>query len=54
MKHYRAKGIYLKTGRDSFLTNVWRKTREEAEEDIKLYGDKRYKEGSLRVVEAED
>ena len=53
IKQYRARGVYLKTGRDSFLTTIWRKTREEAEKDITLYGDKSYKEGSLRVVERE-
>ena len=31
---YRARGYYIPTGKESYVTTVWRRTKEEAEEDI--------------------
>lgn len=35
---FRARGIYKPTGRDSFLTTVWRDTAKEAQADIAMFG----------------
>ena len=32
---YRARGMYLHTGRKSWVTNVWRRSREDAELDAR-------------------
>lgn len=37
---YRAKGTYIPTGKTSYLTNVWRRSKDEAEEDKKIMGDR--------------
>jgi tetratricopeptide (TPR) repeat protein len=36
--YYRARGFYTRTGRESFLTTLWRRTRAEAEQDVRHYG----------------
>ena len=55
MKQYRARGIYIARNKDnkteSWVTTVWRKTREEVEDDIELYAKDRYKEDSLEIIE---
>lgn len=35
-KLYRARGIFTRTGRESYLTNVWRMSSGEAVDDIKM------------------
>lgn len=35
---YRARGVYNRTGKESYLTNAWRRTRAEAESDIRVFG----------------
>jgi len=36
--YYRARGFHLRSFRSSYLTTVWRRTREEAEQDIRVFG----------------
>ena len=38
MKQHRARGFYIPTGKESWITKVWRATKEEAEDDIKFHG----------------
>jgi len=47
-KMYRARGVYEGTSRDSWLTTVWRRSKEEASSDIVAFG-RRHK--GTRVVE---
>jgi hypothetical protein len=37
-KVYRARGTAPDTGKEVFITNVWRRTPQEAHEDIAVYG----------------
>jgi len=48
---FRARGKYTETKCDSWVTTGWRATREEAETDVRCYGEGRYT--NLRVIEQE-
>ena len=48
---YRARGIYEPTGRNAWLTNVWRRTYQEAQSDITAFAYDRYT--NVRVVTME-
>ena len=48
---FRARGRYNATGRRSYVTTIWRNTEEEAQEDLKLYGEGRYTD--LEIVRAD-
>ena len=51
MAKYRARGIWNETGRDSWVTTVWRKSEKEAKEDIAAFCNPgRYKKSSLRII----
>jgi len=39
MPKYRARGHYIPTDRDSWVTTVWRNTEQEAINDLKYYAD---------------
>ena len=46
---YRGRGVSKKTGRESYVTTVWRNTRNEVIDDIMMFG-YHYKRGSLKIV----
>ena len=46
---YRARGHYIPTGRESWVTTCWRDTKEEAEQDIRCFCNENYKE--VQIVE---
>jgi len=48
-KIYRARGKYDLSNKDSWVTTVWRRTKKEAEDDLKMFTPGRYK--NIRVVE---
>jgi len=35
---YRARGVYKGTGRETWVTTCWRRSRAEAQSDLKTYG----------------
>ena len=35
---YRARGVYMPTGKESWITALWRDTEKEAKEDIECFG----------------
>ena len=47
-KLYRGRGIYEGTGKESYITTVWRRSEQEVNDDIKMFGT-RYK--NPRIVE---
>lgn len=50
-KIYRARGRYNPTGRESWVTTVWRRNREEAEDDLKFFASGGDRWGDVHIVE---
>ena len=46
-KIYRARGKYDMSNRDSWVTNCWRRSKEEAEMDVKSFTPGRYKDTQI-------
>ena len=49
MKMYRARGKYDLSNRESWVTNRWRRTKAEAELDVKVFTTGRYKD--VKIIE---
>lgn len=37
---YRARGFYKGSSRESYITTVWRSTKKDAEDDVRMFGHK--------------